>query len=160
MLVLIVSDSHGRDICDEIFQIVQPDIALHAGDSMLDIHDDDLKNYTYIVRGNCDFSTFEKELVIKIDDKKILLVHGDEYLVNFTDKHLVKRAKMLNCEIVVHGHTHVVKNIIVDGIRIINPGSISNSRSNYEESYMVADTENFELVSLYSANTYRKIGEV
>ena len=35
-----------------------------------------------------------------------------------------------------YGHTHVAKHETINGVHVINPGSISQSRSNIEETYV------------------------
>ena len=52
---------------------------------------------------------------------------------------LVNRAKELNCDIVCFGHTHVSFLDRVDGVTLVNPGSLSHSRDGKPCSYAILD---------------------
>ena len=45
---------------------------------------------------------------------------------------LAEKAKSLACQFAFYGHTHIAK---YENIGVINPGSISQSRSNIEETF-------------------------
>ena len=93
------------------------------------------KNFSekiYLVSGNMEVSDIEKESkkysniiylgrqggVIKIADRKIGLCH-EPYLAN----NLIKQG----AEMIFHGHTHKPWEEIKNGIKLINPGNISNT---------------------------------
>lgn len=48
---------------------------------------------------------------------------------------LAEKAKSLACQFAFYGHTHIAKYENIGGIHVINPGSISQSRSNIEETF-------------------------
>lgn len=48
---------------------------------------------------------------------------------------LAEKATALGCEFAFYGHTHVAKYENIGGVHVINPGSISQSRSRVEETY-------------------------
>lgn len=48
---------------------------------------------------------------------------------------LAEKAKSLSCQFAFYGHTHVAKYENIAGVHVINPGSISQSRSNIEETF-------------------------
>ena len=48
---------------------------------------------------------------------------------------LAEKAKELGCLFTFYGHTHVAKYEQIGGIHVINPGSISQSRSQIEETF-------------------------
>ena len=57
---------------------------------------------------------------------------------------LSEKAKSLSCPFAFYGHTHVAKYENIAGIHVINPGSISQSRSNIEETFaelIINDTD-------------------
>ena len=49
---------------------------------------------------------------------------------------LAEQAKANECQFAFYGHTHVAKHETIGGVHVINPGSISQSRSSIEESYV------------------------
>ncbi|MDN8759579.1 metallophosphoesterase family protein, partial [Staphylococcus aureus] len=60
---------------------------------------------------------------------------GHLYSVNQTRMHLAEKAKSLRCQFAFYGHTHVAKYEHFSGVHVINPGSISQSRSSIEETF-------------------------
>jgi len=85
------------------------------------------------VPGNCDHRATEpRELLETISDKKIFITHGDLYKVKNGLHRLVEKAKELKASVVLFGHTHnpLIQNL--DGILLINPGTLmtgSDSKS-------------------------------
>ena len=80
------------------------------------------------VKGNCDFDNVEDELVFEVEDKNIFLCHGDRYGVKYGLEKIEKKAKDVDADIVVFGHTHTPLCIEKDNILYINPGSVSLPR--------------------------------
>ncbi len=126
----ILSDTHGNtDAIRKLEQILrEADIVLFAGDGVNDLNvlPSEIRKKAKIVCGNCDFAcSFPKELVFNILNKKVLLCHGNAYGVKGGLLKLYLRAKELDCDVVVYGHTH--DNLIEekDGILFINPGTLS-----------------------------------
>lgn len=133
MKILIVSDSHGRHKwLEETIRRVGPvDFLFHLGDSegyedyIAELADCPLE----IVAGNNDFGHgLERELVLKVMDHRILLTHGHRYYVSMGTNRLMERAKELEADIVMFGHTHVPMIEEREGVWLINPGSISQPR--------------------------------
>jgi putative phosphoesterase len=107
------------------------DVLIHLGDNSEDIEEltKDFKGEVYGVRGNCDYSnTYPTEQLLDIMGKKIFLTHGHLYGVKNNLINIYYRAKELNADIVLFGHTH--ENIVKEkgGIVFMNPGSISLPR--------------------------------
>ena len=134
MKVLIVSDSHrDNENIEKVLNKVKPiDMLIHCGDA------EGTEGYIqqlaecpiYVVAGNNDFfTTLEKELVFNIDKYKVFLTHGHYYYVSMGTECLVEEAKLRGVDIVMYGHTHrpIIDNR--DDIVIINPGSISFSKT-------------------------------
>ena len=46
-----------------------------------------------------------------------------------------------HCDIVFYGHTHVAKDETLDGIRLVNPGSLRYSRDGRSPSYAIVTIE-------------------
>lgn len=145
--IIVVSDSHGNrqalDSLDPIF--AESDIIIHLGDTSSDggyIR----KNYpdkTYVLNGNCDImSVGEKEQIINCEGVNIFCCHGHMYSVKTTLARLAKRAKELDCKIALYGHTHDAREDEIDGVTLINPGTLSRySQKSY--AYLVINGDKF-----------------
>ena len=111
---------------------------------------DVINHHSHIrVKGNTDFyPEFPNEETIEIDGIKAFYTHGHLYNVNRSRMQLAEQAKSLGCQFAFYGHTHVAKHENIAGVHVINPGSISQSRSNIEETYaeLVIDEQSKEVV--------------
>lgn len=143
MKIGVISDSHGseKNILEVIKKFNNVDAIFHLGDFGKDI--DLLKRYVdkvYYVLGNCDYmSEGVNELFLELEGVKILLTHGHKYGVKYTIDRLYYRALELKANLVVFGHTHIPMNIEVDGLQILNPGSITFPKGNLGKSYAIID---------------------
>lgn len=146
MKIGILSDTHTVKACIDktIPYLSECDLIIHAGDNFADskyIH-----NMTNIgimaVKGNCDFDNVEDELVFDIEDKAILLCHGDKYNVKYGLEDIEYRAKQVGADIVIFGHTHTPLNIEKDNILYLNPGSVSFPRMVNYKSFVIMNIEN------------------
>ena len=134
---LIVSDNHTEaGILYHLYEQHQDaNVFIHLGDSEFDYNDTELSLY-YRVKGNCDFyPEFPMEEVIENNGIKAFYTHGHLYQVNQTRMKLAEKAKSMECQFAFYGHTHVAKYENIGGVHVINPGSISQSRSNIEETF-------------------------
>jgi len=134
---LIVSDNHSEQgiLFNVINQHDDIDVAIHLGDSELAYDDSELSHF-YKVKGNTDFyPEFPNEQIIDIRGIKAFLTHGHLYSVNRTRMNIAQQAKASDCQFAFYGHTHVAKHEVISGVHVINPGSISQSRSDIEETY-------------------------
>lgn len=51
-------------------------------------------------------------------------------------------------QVVVHGHTHIPRDEVIDGVRYINPGSPTYPRGGHVPSCMVAEIDGGQLLSV------------
>ena len=123
--IVLVSDSHGNnEISKRIVHDVKADLYLHAGDSEAS----DKEIYPFIsVRGNCDYFLYPNIRVISNFITKICIVHSNK----LTQEQLIKLGQDNNCSIVVYGHTHIHSYEQIQGIHLINPGSITKARDGF-----------------------------
>ena len=129
--IAVISDSHGRfDRLSQFrAQLGQPDALWHLGDCADDAPEiAQALNCGYVcVRGNCDpFSDALLKQVVEWHGKRFLLLHGHTVAGRLN---LLYLAKELHCGAVLFGHSHVPSVEQVDGIWLINPGSLSRPRS-------------------------------
>lgn len=128
--ITVVSDTHGNrkalDALDTVF--AESDYILHLGDTSGDgsYVRSKYPDKTYLVKGNCDpIKLGEDELVIEIEGVKIFATHGHLYSAKHTLLKLAERAKELGCAAALYGHTHRADEREIDGVLLINPGTMS-----------------------------------
>lgn len=124
MLVGLISDTHitqkrGKLSEKIVKEFNGVDLILHAGDITTYDVLNDLKKIAPVVAvlGNNDKLDLNKHEIIEIDDKTILLVHGDKI------KDLPALGLKYGADIVVSGHTHKPSCERIDNMLLINPGS-------------------------------------
>lgn len=141
MRIYVLSDSHNSfnfapflEICKYAHMII------HCGDGQRDI--EDIKSVAtcpvYSVKGNCDFLG-KREEIIEIENHRILVTHGDIYGVKYFDSGLILRAKEVNADIVLYGHTHIPDITFKENIWLINPGSLTRPRENKAPTYCILE---------------------
>jgi len=146
MKVLVMSDTHGYIFNARKAIERNPDIemVLHLGDYCRDavqlsqLFPNIKFEYVY---GNSDIriGTICAEKTIEIEGKRVFMTHGHKYSVKWDYNRILAQAKIENAEVILFGHTHIA---VVDNVKntlIMNPGSISESRSNKPESYAILD---------------------
>ena len=144
--IVVFSDTH-RDIrgCIKVLDnLIGVNAVIHLGDCVADAVE--LKKIYkdipfYFVSGNNDiFSYYDAESVVSFENYNIFCTHGHTY----SEEKLVSKAKSLNCKIALFGHTH--KSIIktLDGITLLNPGSISRPRDD-GPGYGIIEIENSKI---------------
>lgn len=130
--VYVFSDSHGKS--GDMIKLVsdgRPDAVIHAGDYASDARAVEQKTgiMCYAVKGNCDYFDSEQELrEISIMGQKILITHGDRYAAKYSYDRLFYLGQEHEVKVVIFGHTHEAYCEYMDGIWLVNPGSISLPR--------------------------------
>jgi putative phosphoesterase len=126
---IVLSDTHGNE--GAILDILEAEPAaagfIHLGDLAADM--EHLKLLTTLpvvqVAGNCDHgSPLPRELELVIGRVRLLLTHGDIYGVKGGVKRLLLQAKHRQCSAVLYGHSHQAVIETIDGILLINPGTL------------------------------------
>lgn len=129
--LLVISDSHGK--VNRVIEAIgknkhRIDRVCFLGDGI-----DDIKfscetypdiEFDYVL-GNNDYhvdGVDEKEILCS--GKKILLTHGHLYEGILGVQKLVNRCKRDNIDAVFMGHTHRKREVYIEGILFLNPGSI------------------------------------
>lgn len=92
------------------------------------------------VEGNCDAYVDQmvlnfkiaKEAFIEVNNRLIYLTHG--HLINYESP-----IKLAEGSIVLHGHTHIIREDLVDGVYYLNLGSITLPKNNTKKCYGVLD---------------------
>lgn len=143
MKVAILSDTHqNTKNIDKIINTLKTcDLIIHAGDNFSDskyIHKM-TEVSVMAVKGNCDFLDVEDEIIFELEGKNIFLCHGDKYNVKCDIIDLKNKAKNVNADIVVFGHTHIPFYEKIDNIIFVNPGSLSFPRQVNYTSFVIMD---------------------
>ena len=138
MKVLVVSDTHrSEDNLEKVIRYEAPiDVFIHLGDienremkinAMLDI-----RTAVHMVQGNNDF----------FSSLEAFITHGHLYGVSMGAEILAEEAKARGAEIAMFGHTHRPVLTRINGVIILNPGSVSYPRQpDRRASYSVINVE-------------------
>lgn len=132
MNILVISDTHGElnkvmEMYNRLNSACKFDLILHCGDfasdaialrKMVDCE-------IVYVQGNCDGCEREDIQIVETPAGKIMITHGHMENVNYGLENLMFRAKELGCVCACYGHTHIPVNEMANGVRIVNPGSLT-----------------------------------
>jgi len=137
MKIVLMSDSHGYD--ENVRQVLaanqDADVFLHCGDLS---SDDRLFPQLVCVQGNNDYySDFPPERVLSYGGLHFFMTHSHHFPPVGRPQALAARARQLGCDVVLYGHTHAYDDRYVDGIHLLNPGSLYYNRDMSKPGYMV-----------------------
>lgn len=130
--MLILSDTHGNlSGVEELLPLIaENDYVVHLGDGGADMRKARslYPEKVYACAGNCDFySPLPLDGEIEVEGVKIYFCHGHRYGVKNHLSALAEEAKRRGCDIALYGHTHIAQITEVDGVTLINPGSLHYS---------------------------------
>ena len=168
MKVLIASDIHGSSFYAEelqrVVELEKPDLIALLGDFLYSgprnpVKEDynprtvvtilnSLAEKIIAVRGNCDSDIDTEVLAFKlprrneviINNRRLVLIHGDD--TDLKDLHLKKG------DVLMSGHTHLPQMASVEGVMVLNPGSLSFPKGGYPHTYMTLDEKEVRLLDL------------
>ena len=145
MKILVVSDTHRKD--DNLKRVLSEECPL---DMLIQLGDAEGSEHFIpdwvnpecrmeMVLGNNDFfSRLDREREIDIAGHKAFITHGHYYGVSMGPEGLVDEAKSRGCDIAMYGHTHRPFLDMIDGVTVLNPGSLSYPRQEGRRpSYMI-----------------------
>ncbi len=133
MKILVLSDSHGN-VNNMVLAVDQtkPDMILHLGDVMRDgekLHGFFPSIPFEQVPGNCDYAAFEPpEKLLFLEDKRVLMCHGHTLHVKSGLLTAMYAAMEQKADVFLFGHTHRIFSETRNGVAMLNPGSIGDSR--------------------------------
>lgn len=147
MRLIVMSDSHGdfarvRKIFED-----NPgaECFLHLGDGARDFEEagwlfpDAVKKG---VRGNCDFGRdaegLPREGLLELMGKRVYYTHGDLWRVKYGLDEIRRAGRERGANVVLYGHTHRAMAEYLDGMWLINPGSVRDS-SHTPAGYLALD---------------------
>jgi len=95
-----------------------------------------------LVRGNNDYDYETQEAdVFHFDEHSFFLCHGHRYALYNGYNALINAARLARAGTALFGHTHVPYKNTLNGITLINPGSIGNPRSRTGSTFAVIEFE-------------------
>jgi uncharacterized protein len=115
--IFVLADTHDRLPADLDHLTKGADEIWHLGDVCAEAILDQLHALgppVIHVRGNCD-SNSEWPLVVD-------LVRND---LRFRLQHIPPDRPPDDCDVLLHGHTHVPRNEVIGGVRFLNPGCVT-----------------------------------
>lgn len=131
--IVVISDTHGsREFLKQIEGVMlESDYVLHLGDGIGDMrpYRDALGERLVTVRGNCDCSVTADERELEVEGCTLFLTHGHRYRVKTTLVNVGYAGCEHHAAAVLYGHTHVADVTEFEGIKLINPGSLSRPMS-------------------------------
>lgn len=147
MKILIVSDTHGRHSAFDkaLKEAGKIDVLVHLGDT--EGGEDYIEAVcgcpAYVLAGNNDFfSDNLREMEVVFGTKKAFMTHGHYYYVSLGPERIIEEGKMRNADIVMFGHTHKPFLEMIDGMIVLNPGSLSYPRQEGRKgSYIMMEIE-------------------
>lgn len=150
MRLLVVSDSHKytNNLLRAIEEQPSARYVIFLGDGERDIETAKQlypQKQFIMVRGNCDFGSLlnDREFVI-IGGKRIYCTHGHVEGVKHGTGNLISCARQEKADIVLYGHTHQAVTDYVDGMYVMNPGSVG-----YDKRYGFVDiTEKGDVICI------------
>jgi uncharacterized protein len=141
--LLVISDTHGH--IERAVRLLplfsDADAIIHLGDYLRDAQQ--LQKMTQIkvvaVGGNCDGVTSKNEAMITMDSPygPLLITHGHLHDAKNGIDRLLYQASECEAKAVLFGHTHTPFYGVVDGIALVNPGSLSLSGQQNQGTYAV-----------------------
>ena len=128
--IILMSDSHEAKDAMEIVLKKLPDMdyCIHCGDCLVSPQK---MNGFLTVAGNMDRCfPFPSQASLTIDPFHIWIIHGNQFLKGNAPDYpiLAKEAKKRGYNMVFFGHTHTYLDQTIDGVRLLNPGSVWKSR--------------------------------
>lgn len=142
--ILAVSDNHGypQPVVSLKKQYADYDLFIHLGDACID--EKDLAGWIVVCGNNdpyfYDPLPFPCEKIITLEGHRILLEHGHlDHIYTGHYQQMVAHALKEQCDTVLFGHTHVYADTSLNGVRLLNPGSLVFPRDGSVGTYMTIE---------------------
>lgn len=142
---MVISDTHGK--LDKVYEIYKTltsvDSIIHLGDYVKDA--EELQNELGIdvisVKGNMDGAFSDTDFkILTTEYGKLYLAHGHMENVKMKYQNIFYRAEEAGCTAALFGHTHRPVFEELNGIYLINPGSLTLPADGTQGSYALLET--------------------
>ena len=151
MRILVFSDSHGNSA--DMISVIEKqydsiNAVIHLGDLLSDANEVS-RRFPHLpvntVAGNCDrygFTADDFEKCADYGGVKLFMCHGHTCSVKSTLGIITAKAARCGAKIALFGHTHVSGVKEMNGVILMNPGSITCPRDGRAPSYGIIEIEN------------------
>ena len=142
MRIIVLSDTHGNyaRAVRAVNEAGPAELVIHLGDEYADgaLIGQFCQRPLLAVPGNCDPGCSEPRLkTVTAAGKRILLTHGDSYGVKNGLHHLIKKGLTERADVILFGHTHQPLVQQIDGMLLVNPGTLQYRAST--QSYAILE---------------------
>ena len=142
--LLVLSDSHGdlRALAGILSWLKNNpvDAAVFLGDGINDLERAHFPLIVQTVRGNSDYGVSGRETaVLDFGGRRFFLCHGHRYSLYDDFDTLINAARSARADTALFGHTHVPFCKTVNGLLLLNPGSIGRPRSSSGATFAVLE---------------------
>lgn len=144
MKITVIADTHKdfHKLKGVVDANLDADLFIHLGDGQYELIDvaNLYPNKKFVfVKGNADHGNIKEERVITVGGYKVFCAHGHTLDVQAGTEKLLDNAAYHECKIALFAHTHIYKTDFVDGIYVMNPGSVSEPRGKNPPTYGVIE---------------------
>jgi uncharacterized protein len=174
--LLVLSDTHGNiNALRAVFRWAKDRIppndtivsSAFLGDGVSDLQyaADTEGFYTdwNVVSGNNDYNiTMPEVLNFEFAEYQIFMCHGHRYSSYGGYNTLAAAARNSGADIALCGHSHIPHNKVMNGIRVINPGSVGRPRSRVGATFAVIECSQDKplIVKFYEISSHGNIKEI
>ncbi len=157
--ILIISDTHffrKNQLISFLSSFNDIDHIIHCGDIYIGFKTTDISNM-HICKGNNDFSDLPIIDHFEIDNIRFTTTHGHINSYAYKPDTLIELLDAYPSDVICFGHTHVPYIKEENNVLILNPGSLSLSRTYPKRNtYAIYDTQT-KKASFYDAQTHEMI---
>lgn len=134
MRIIVFADTHGNypEAVKAVDTAEPVDLIIHLGDELQDADAIGIATGAplLVVAGNCDPShPAPREQCVELAGVRVFMTHGDRYLVKAGMANLMKKALAEKARVALFGHTHLPLIQDLEGVLLVNPGTLSNRGS-------------------------------
>ena len=165
MKLFVLGDTHGQiDKAIEIYKGLKDiDLIVHLGDHFADGQKLErvLGCPVLGVKGNMDGSFYaDGYQILETSWGKIFIAHGHMENVKSNPQNILYKGESLGCKAVFYGHTHLPLYQEVEGMILLNPGSLTLPVGGRPGSYALVNIEgdDFAAAILYAQNEMTQEG--
>jgi len=130
--IAVIADTHDRLPDHVLADVLTADEIWHLGDV---VSPETLKPLEQsgkplrVVRGNNDWCRdWPEEITLDCGGIRFRLIH-------------IEPRRPAECDVILHGHTHIPRDEVVNGVRILNPGTIGKPNKGAPPTYAWLDVD-------------------
>jgi len=144
MKLIVAADSHKdfHRLKSAADANTDADLFIHLGDGQYELIDvaNELPDMKFVfVKGESDHGNTKEERVITVGGLKIFCTHGHNLGVGDGLEQVLDKAMYHECKIALYAHTHIYKTDFINGVYVMNPGSVAEPRGKNPPTYGVIE---------------------